>query len=135
MVYFFFDHHIILDFVVYVFLSLSTFLDVFCSRVLLLPELDCTEWDLSECYRPVASYRALVEVLWENCTQYSRLHSHLLRAGILRMSVSGQSRINSCLWEIGEGLIGELNTCYCLEALKKRSRFVTSYKLFNISDN
>ena len=98
MVYFFFNHHILLGFVVYVFLSLTTFLDVFCSRVLILPELDCTETDLNECFRPVVSYRALVELLWENCIQYSGcLHFQPLQAGILRMSVTGQSHINSCL--------------------------------------
>ena len=46
---------------------------------------------LSECYRPVASYRALVEVLWENCTQYSRLHSfqRTARADLLQNGLVG----------------------------------------------
>lgn len=102
----------------YLCLLIPTFLDVFCSIALILLDLGCTKWDLSECYRPVASYRVLVEFLWENCTQNSGcLHFHPLQVGILRMSVSGQSC--SCLWEIGKGLIGILSTYYCLEPFKK----------------
>lgn len=51
------------------------------------------------------------------------------------MSVSGQSPINRCLWEIGKGLIGVLSTWYCLEALKKKVSFCDILQALHISDN